>query len=188
MSQENVVRGVRYPVSLPSERAARRRTLDERLFVHFPAAYRLFTKRLMRLPPRSRLRRRLLTRNAGRTAAAANRRDFDVLFLALDPDIDYRAAQGALDDRGPIHGEDALRAHVQDWFDTFDDFRQEPVELIDAGEKIISVNRVTGRAKLSGVETELTYAALYTYRDGKIAVGREYFTRAEALEAAGLRE
>jgi ketosteroid isomerase-like protein len=188
MSQENVVRGFRYPVSLPSERAAQRRTLDERLFVHFPATYRLFAERVMRLPPGSRLRRRLLTRSAGRAAAAASRRDFDVLFLALDPDIDYRAAQGALDDRGPIHGKDAMRAHVQDWFDTFDDFRQEPVELIDAGEKIISVNRVTGRAKLSGVETELTYAALYTYRDGKIAVGREYFTRAEAVEAAGLRE
>jgi ketosteroid isomerase-like protein len=189
MSEENVVRGVRYPVSLPSERAAQRRTLDERLFVHFPAASRVLTKRLMRLPPRSRLRRRLLTRNAGRAAAAANRRDFEVLFLAIDPDIDYRAAQGALDDRGPIRGKEALRAQVQDWFDTFDDFRQEPVELVDAGEdKIISVIRVTGRAKLSGVETDLTYAALYTFRDGKIAVGREYFTRAEALEAAGLSE
>jgi ketosteroid isomerase-like protein len=189
MSQENVVRGVRYPVSLPSERASQHRSLDERFFVRFPATYRLFAARVMRLPPGSRLRRLMLTRGAGRAAAAANRRDFDVLFLALDPDIDYRAAQGALDDRGPIHGKDALRAHVQDWFDTFDDFRQEPVELIDAGEdKVISVIRISGRAKLSGVETDLTYAALYTYRDGKIAVGREYFTRAEALEAAGLRE
>jgi ketosteroid isomerase-like protein len=104
-------------------------------------------------------------------------------------DIDYRAAEGALDDRGPIHGKDALRAYVQDWFDTFDDFRQEPVELIDAGEdKVIPVLRVTGRAKLSGVKTDLTYAAVYTFRDGKIAVGREYFTREEALEAAGLSE
>jgi ketosteroid isomerase-like protein len=131
----------------------------------------------------------ILTRGAGRAAAAASRRDFDVLFLALDPDIDYRAAQGALDDRGPIHGKDALRAYMQDWFDTFDDFRQEPVELIDAGEdQVIAVLRIIGRAKLSGVETDLTYAALYTFRNGKIARGREYWTRDEALEAAGLRE
>jgi ketosteroid isomerase-like protein len=122
-------------------------------------------------------------------AAAFNRGDLDTWLAYCTDDIDYRAAQGALDDRGPIHGKHALRAYAQDWLDTFDDFRQEPVELIDAGEdKVIPVLRVTGRAKLSGVETDLTYAALYTFRDGKIAVGREYFTRAEALEAAGLSE
>jgi ketosteroid isomerase-like protein len=104
-------------------------------------------------------------------------------------DIDYRAAEGALDDRGPMHGKDAVRAYVQDWLDMFDDFKVEPVELIDAGEdQVIAVIRNSGRAKLSGVATDLTYAALYTIRDGKIARGREYMTREEALEAAGLRE
>jgi ketosteroid isomerase-like protein len=61
--------------------------------------------------------------------------------------------------------------------------------LIDAGEdKVIVVTRISGRAKLSGVEADLTYAALYKLRDGKIAWGREYWTRDEALEAAGLSE
>ena len=48
--------------------------------------------------------------------------------------------------------------------------------------------RISGRAKLSGVETDMTYAELSTLRDGKIARGRQYFTRDEALEAAGLSE
>jgi ketosteroid isomerase-like protein len=48
------------------------------------------------------------------------------------------------------------------------------------------VFRISGRAKLSAVETNLTYSALYTFRDGKIARGREYWMRDEALEAAGL--
>jgi ketosteroid isomerase-like protein len=104
-------------------------------------------------------------------------------------DIDHRAAEGALDDRGPIHGKDAMRAYMQDWLDTFDDVRVEPVELIDAGDdEVVAVLRGRGRGKLSGVETDLTYAVLYTIRDGKIAGGREYWTREEALEAAGLRE
>jgi ketosteroid isomerase-like protein len=191
MSEENVetLRGVRIALPPLSERASQRRSLDERLFVRFPAASRLLAGRLMRLPPRSRLRRLMLARSALRGLAAVNRRDFEVFFLAFEDDIDYRPAQGALDDRGPIHGKDALRAHMQDWFDTFDNFRQEPVELIDAGEdQVIAVLRIRGRAKLSGVETDLTYAALYTFRDGKIARGREYWTRDEALEAAGLRE
>jgi ketosteroid isomerase-like protein len=77
--------------------------------------------------------------------------------------------------------------YVQDWIDTFDGFRADPLELIDAGEdQVVAVLRVMGRAKLSGVETDLIFATLYTLREGKIARGREYATRDEALEAAGL--
>jgi ketosteroid isomerase-like protein len=95
-------------------------------------------------------------------------------------DIDYRAVEGAPDDHGPIHGKDALRVYLQDWLDTFDEFRSEPVELIDAGEgSVIAVTKISGRAKLSGVEADLTYAALYTIRDGKIVRGREYWSRDE---------
>jgi ketosteroid isomerase-like protein len=65
----------------------------------------------------------------------------------------------------------------------------EPLEVIDAGQdQVVAVFRNSGRAKLSGVETDLTFAALYTVREGKIARGREYWTRDEALEAAGLSE
>jgi ketosteroid isomerase-like protein len=123
------------------------------------------------------------------SAVAFNRGDLDSAAEYLTDDIDYRAVEGAPDDVGPIHGKDALLAYVQDWQNTFDDFRSEPVELIDAGEdNVIAVTRISGHAKLSGVETDLTYAVLYTFRDGKIARGREYWTRAEALEAAGLSE
>jgi hypothetical protein len=38
-------------------------------------------------------------------------------------DVDYRAAEGAIDDRGPIHGKDALRAYAEDWGEMFDDVR-----------------------------------------------------------------
>jgi ketosteroid isomerase-like protein len=122
-------------------------------------------------------------------AAAFNRGEPDAWIEYCTDDIDYRAIEGALDDRGAMHGKEAVRAYVQDWLDTFDDLNVEPLELIDAGEdQVIAVLRNSGRAKLSGVETDLTHAALYTFRDGKIARGREYWTRDEALEAAGLSE
>jgi ketosteroid isomerase-like protein len=107
----------------------------------------------------------------------------------LTHDIDHRAIEGAPDDRGPMHGKDDIRAYVRDWLDTFDEFTAQPVELIDAGEgQVVAVIRIGGRAKLSGVETDLTYFVVYTLRDGKIARGREYATREQALEAAGLTE
>jgi ketosteroid isomerase-like protein len=93
------------------------------------------------------------------------------------------------DDRGPMHGKEACRAYPQDWLDMFDDFKVEPVELIDAGgDNIVVVLRFGGRAKLSGVETDQAFAIVYTIRDGRIARGREYATRDQALEAAGLRD
>ena len=121
---------------------------------------------------------------------AFNRGDLDAwLDEYWTDDIDYRAAEGAPDDHGPINGKDDLRAFAQDWPDTFDDFKVEPLELIDAGDDIVvAVLRISGRAKLSGVEADMTYAELSTLRDGKIARGRQYFTRAEALAAAGLSE
>jgi ketosteroid isomerase-like protein len=80
---------------------------------------------------------------------------------------------------------------VEDWVEKFDDVRLEPVEVIDAGDdRVIAVMRSSGRPKGTSAEAELTlsYAVVCTIRDGKIARGREYWTREEALEAAGLSE
>jgi len=104
-------------------------------------------------------------------------------------DINWRAMEGALDDVGEMQGADALRRYYEDWLDMFDNVTVVPEELLDIGDdRVLAVLHVTGRAKASGVETELRYAVICTVRDGKIARGREYGDRAEALEAAGLRE
>jgi ketosteroid isomerase-like protein len=104
-------------------------------------------------------------------------------------DLDHRAIEGALDDRGPLHGRDAMRAYVQDWMDTFDGLEIRPIELIDGGgNTVAAVLRVGGRAKLSGLATDSTFGVVFWIRDGKIARGRDYATREQALEAAGLSE
>jgi ketosteroid isomerase-like protein len=113
----------------------------------------------------------------------------DALAEYWTDDIDHRAIEGALDDPGPMQGKEAVRAYYQDWADTFDQLTVEPIEMIDAGEdQVVSVSQLRGRAKQSGIETNLTYAVLTTIRDGKIARGREYWTKEQALKAAGLSE
>ena len=105
------------------------------------------------------------------------------------PDINWRAMEGAPDDVGEIQGREALRRYYQDWIDMFDNISVIPEELLDVDDvRVLAVQHVTGRAKASGVETELRYAVVYTLRDGKIARGREYIDRATALDAVGLRE
>ena len=121
---------------------------------------------------------------------AFNRDGVDGWLEYFTDDVDYRAAEGAFDDRGPIHGKDALRAYAEDWAEMFVDVRIEPVEVIDAGDDtVIAVMRISGRPKGTSAEAlTLSVAGVNTIRDGKIARSREYWTREEALEAAGLSE
>jgi ketosteroid isomerase-like protein len=122
-------------------------------------------------------------------AYAFARDGFDRWMEYWSDEIDHRAATDGIDDPGPIHGKNAMRKHIRDWIDTFDDFWFEAVELIDAGQDtVVAVERFGGRAKLSGVETDQTSGVVLTIREGKIARCREYATRAEALQAVGLSE
>jgi len=105
-------------------------------------------------------------------------------------DVEYHVLAGA-DDliHGPIHGKDALRAWLRDWIEMFEGFWMKLVELIDAGGvTVFTAERYGGRARLSRVETDSANWTVFTIRDGKIAGAREYETRAQALEAVGLRE
>ena len=82
-----------------------------------------------------------------------------------------------------------MRAYLQDWMDTFDGLEIRLIELIDGGgNTVAAVLRVGGRAKLSGLATDSTFGVVFWIRDGKIARGRDYATREQALEAAGLSE
>jgi ketosteroid isomerase-like protein len=192
MSQENVevVRGVRYRISLPSGRASQRRTLDERLFLRFPAAYRVVADRLMRLPPRSRLRRLMLTHIAERAGAAVNRRDFDVLFLALDPGIEYHPAG---DQRPPgmdevSQGHAGYREVWRQMIDSFEDFHAEPEELLDLGDQLLATTQYRGHGSGSGVPVNVPLFQLMRLRQGLVIWQKDFSDRSEALEAAARRE
>jgi ketosteroid isomerase-like protein len=104
-----------------------------------------------------------------------------------DEDIDWRAAEGAPDDVGEMHGVDAMRRYVGEWIDMFDGPAVVLEEVRDVGDdRVFAVQRISARAKLSGIETEIRYAVVYTVRDGKIVRGREYLNVEQALEAVGL--
>ena len=104
-------------------------------------------------------------------------------------DIEWRAIVGALDDVGLMRGEAAVRRYYQDWIDTVDELQVEVVEVIaEAGEQVVVVVRNSGRGRVSGAPSSGRYYVACIVRDGRIVSGREYGTRVQALEAAGLRE
>jgi ketosteroid isomerase-like protein len=119
--------------------------------------------------------------------ASFNDRGIDGMVEHFDPNILHRAIEGAVDDVGEMHGVDAVRRYYQDWIDMFDDLTTEIDEVRDAGDdRVVARLRTHGRAKLSGIATEIPYAVVYRVRDGLIVESREYAEFEQALAAAGL--
>ena len=72
--------------------------------------------------------------------------------------------------------------------ESFEDLRIEPIEFVDLGSKLVVVVAIAGRGRAGGTPVETTIAQLWMLRDGKAVSLRDYASKAEALEAAGLRE
>ncbi|HEX8856837.1 MAG TPA: nuclear transport factor 2 family protein [Thermoleophilaceae bacterium] len=188
MSPEDVetLRGVRYRVSLPPERAAGRRTLDERLYVRFPVLYRLLAKAMMRLPTRSRLRGKLIVRVSARAVAAGNRRDFDVLLLGFDPRIELRPLGDwaeALDIPPVFYGHEGYRDVWRTMTEGFGDMWLDPEEVVDLGDYLLAMLTVRGHGSRSGVPLTLPLFQLFRFRDGLVVWQRDFADRDSALEA-----
>jgi hypothetical protein len=76
------------------------------------------------------------------------------------------------------------------WLETFDEesYRAEVEELRGEGEGVFAVVCVRGRGWGSGIGIEDRTYIHAKVREGKIVYIYEHDTRAEALEAAGMRE
>src|SRR2546421_12757919 len=120
---------------------------------------------------------------------AFGRGGLDAVAEFWDPDIEWRAVEGALDDIGVFTGRDAMRRYYEDWVSTFDEFRAGPEEIIFAsGDRVGAVIHTAGRARGSDGWVQGRYAVVYTVCDGRIVRGREYATAGQARDAAGLAD
>jgi ketosteroid isomerase-like protein len=69
------------------------------------------------------------------------------------------------------------------------DLATEPLEFIEApGDRVVTLIRQSGRGRESGVPIEVHFFQLWTIRDGKVRKIELFRHRADALEAAGLKE
>jgi ketosteroid isomerase-like protein len=111
----------------------------------------------------------------------------EVLPGIYDSDAEWMAARE--DPDAAIHrGLEAIRGFFAQWTGMFEDIDFRAEELIDAGDKVFAWIRFSGKGITSGAPVETEQAQIWTFRDGKVVRVEEYFDRAEALEAAGLRE
>src|SRR4051794_4180990 len=97
------------------------------------------------------------------------------------PDIDWRAIEGAPDDIGVFAGHEAMRRYYEQWYETFEEIRVEPEELIDGADQVVAAVHVTAIMKGSDASIDMRLGIVFTLRDGLIVHGREYATFDAAL-------
>jgi ketosteroid isomerase-like protein len=84
-------------------------------------------------------------------------------------------------------GREGLAEAIRVWVGTWDDWKWEIEELIDAGDSVLIVVRESGRGKGSGVNVVQQTFWVFTLRDRQIVHATVLVDRDEALEAAGLQ-
>jgi ketosteroid isomerase-like protein len=117
--------------------------------------------------------------------AAFNRGDYNGYADSLHPEIEFRDHAHAADASETLRGRQALRSLLSEWQESFDDFRAEISEYIDAGDHVVCVTRWTGRGKASDAAVDVSQVDVYELRQGKIVRATlAYPDKATALEAA----
>jgi ketosteroid isomerase-like protein len=106
----------------------------------------------------------------------------------LDPEVTYE------DTTLPDHVGENYRGHegvaraTVRWAEAYEELTVDLDRIVDAGDRLVSIHRVRGRARHTGIEAEGPVAYLWTFRDRKVIHFQSYRDPEEALEAAGLRK
>jgi ketosteroid isomerase-like protein len=120
--------------------------------------------------------------------SAFDQADYEAALEGLDPEIEWQVPPGIAIGQEVYRGHDEVRTGFAEWLGAWDEYRFEPQEMLDYGDRILVGGMQLGRGRGSGVEVRLPTFSVFTLRDGKVTRHRSYRDRTEALEAAGLSE
>ncbi len=115
---------------------------------------------------------------------AFNRGDFETALDLLDEDVEWGGPPDVPDETGPYRGHDGVVAGFRNFMKVWERLDVELVEVIDAGDRVVAVNRWHGRSRGHGVDVDLHVSQVLELRDGKVTRVRQFRERDEALAAA----
>jgi ketosteroid isomerase-like protein len=111
--------------------------------------------------------------------------DVDYAIRHTTPDVFMIMARSAVE--GPFVGHDGVRRFFADNAENFDMFELNDDEVRSIGaDRVLSVGTVRVRGRGGGVETDIPFAGITTFRDGKVARWEDFRQRDLALRAARL--
>jgi ketosteroid isomerase-like protein len=119
-------------------------------------------------------------------AEAINRGDLGWLLAHADEELEFIPLRAGTE--GSFRGPEGLRRYIEDTQESFDVFEISVDDVRAVGEKTVGWGTLRLRGRGSGIETEVTTAAVATFRRGRLLHLKDYGDREQALEAAGLSE
>ena len=124
-----------------------------------------------------------------RNLDAFNRRDVDAFVALLSRDVVWEENPVLPGLRDVYRG----RAEVREWMaavlEVFENLQGEVVEITDLGDDRVFAEAVlTARGKESGVPVDLRFWMVLWFAESEITRRQVFWTRDQALEAAGLSE
>jgi uncharacterized protein len=108
-------------------------------------------------------------------------------FELLDPEIEWHTSDRALE-RGTYRGHEGVKAFLSSGNEVWTNAEVQPQEFIQAGEHVVVPITLRTRGKASGIQAEDRFFQVWKLHHGRIVELRVYSSRAEALEAVGLKE
>jgi ketosteroid isomerase-like protein len=121
---------------------------------------------------------------ARRSVEAFARGDYEKALQVLDPEVEFDLRH--IPDGSVYHGHAGVREAFRIWLGTWEDYRLDVSEFIDAGDEVVVCVRDYGRGKGSGLALDRPSFSIWKLTDGLVVRIRFRGTKAEALEAAGL--
>jgi ketosteroid isomerase-like protein len=106
----------------------------------------------------------------------------------FDPDVVWDTSASEMPSAGVYRGHQGVESFFREWLGTWSDYGVETSEFIDAGDSVVVVFRQSGIGRSSGVRAEHDFFGIYDISESKVTRYRQYESRREALEAAGLQE
>ena len=88
----------------------------------------------------------------------------------------------------PYIGVEGFRRLWLDWLAPWAEYRTAIEKAFDCGERVLLLQRSSGRMQGSRAEVQLSPGVIWTVRDGNIARFEVYTDRSEALKAVGLKD
>jgi ketosteroid isomerase-like protein len=110
--------------------------------------------------------------------------DFEAAFELIDPAVEF---DGTVRPEGKVwQGHEGIADALRTWTGTWESWRLDIEEIIDADPHVVALEKQSGRGKGSGLRWAEETATLFTLRDGKVVRMVWFTNRDAALEAAGL--
>jgi ketosteroid isomerase-like protein len=114
-----------------------------------------------------------------------NREGVEAALAYFDPEVEWLGPPEWLE-KHLYKGHDGIREIATVWAESFQEFRLDLEELIDAGDRVVALVYQRGRIKGGGTRIEQRIGYNWEVRNGKGVRVQVYFSWEEARRAAGL--